>query len=114
MNKFQKNLTASNSEIKAARAKAIAESAAAEQRSIILELEGELRKLNNQKMDLEDLSPDSELSLRPARGDFDAVTWVRKMQNIKVAILNKEIELQVATETENEYFLETKTNGKAG
>lgn len=108
MNKFALNLAASHESIKEKRAKNIAASALAAQEELIREIEGEIREYENQLMDLEDLNTDSTTSLSPAKGDFDSAKWVKEMQEVKIELLNKTVELTVAKETFAEYFSEVK------
>lgn len=104
MNKFLKNLTASNKEIKDSRAALIAEDAEQALKDFVNDSEKEMRDLKRTLMNLEDLSPDTALSLKPVSGDFDAKTWARKIIETKTAIKLKEIDLEITKDTLNEYF----------
>lgn len=108
MNKFAKNLAATHEEIKEKRAKNIAASALAAQEELIRGIEGEIRGYENELMDLEDLNTDSTTSLNPGKSEFDANSWVSRMQDVKINLLNKQVELKVAKETFTEYFTEAK------
>ena len=48
--------------------------------------------------------PNSELSLRVVRKEFDTNQWAEDTQNVKVELLNNEIELATAQETYDEWF----------
>ncbi len=104
MNKFVKTLSQSNSKIKEARAKIIAADAQFAQENIVRNLETEKRKLDGKLLSLTDLHPDSELSLRVVRKDFDAEQLFQDIQNTKVDLANKTVELQLANETSKEWF----------
>lgn len=106
MNKFITNLTASSDNIKSARAALISENAEASQRKLIETLKEIKRKLEGQKLALSDLYPDSELSLLVTKTSFDADKWARDLQNIKVSLLNNQVELKSAQETFDEWFTE--------
>lgn len=104
MAKFLKNLTASNKSIKDSRAKLIAEDAEQACRDLVLDIEKQIRDLKRTLMNLEDLSPDSALSLKPVSGDFDAIAWAKKINETKIELKLKQIDLDIAKETLTEYF----------
>ncbi len=103
-NKFEKNLTLSHKDIRGKRATAIAEDVKIAQEDIIRELSDNKRALNRKLLDLEDLSPDNELSLHPGRKDFNAKLWAKEVQDTKVALVLTEQKLKIAEETLAEYF----------
>ena len=106
-NLFVKNLTKSNNEIKATRAERIAKAAEKSQRSLVDKLDAEVDKLKARMEDLEDLSPDTELSLQPVKdGEFNSDNWVAEMQRTQIALANKELELEIAKRTYEKYFTE--------
>lgn len=104
MNKFITTLTASNKSIKEARAKMISEDAVDAQQELVRELKKEKRELERRLMQLSDMSPDSELSLKVVKDTFKATDWVKEIQTIKVELANKTVELQLAEETFSEWF----------
>ena len=108
MNKFQANITKSNKSIKETRAKRIADQAKMAQETLVRELIMEKMGLEAKLEDLEDLSPDSAMSLNPIKGEFKAELWVKDLQNTKVLLLNKSIELNIADKTTKEYFSDEK------
>ena len=55
-------------------------------------------------MDLDDLSPDNELSLHPGRKEFNAKIWVKQVQETKLELALTSQELDIAEETLKEYF----------
>lgn len=105
-NKFTTNLTLSNKGIKEKRASLLGDDAHDAQQDLVRELSSEVRDLERTIMNLEDLSPDSTTSLLPAKGGFDAKKWVVEMQESKVALKMKKVELNVAKATLAEYFTE--------
>ena len=109
-NLFVKNLTKSNNEIKATRAERIAKATEKSQRSLVDKLDAEVDKLKARMEDLEDLSPDTELSLQPVKdGEFNSDNWVAEMQRTQIALANKELELEIAKRTYAKYFTEEET-----
>jgi hypothetical protein len=106
MSKFLENLTRNASGIKEARAKMVSSTAAAAQQDLIRELEKEELALNTTIMNLEDLYPSTSFSLDATKEGFNAERWVAEMQEAKVELANKQIELQIARGTFNEFFLD--------
>jgi len=106
MNKLQKLLTGASTAIKGARAKFISEDMMFAQKKVVETLEENRRALERKLNSLNDLYPDSELSLRVVKKDFDPEEWARDTQNIKVQLINNEVELAVAKETHAEWFTE--------
>ena len=106
-NLFVNNLTKSNTEIKATRAERIAKATEKSQRTLVDKLDAEVDALKAHMEDLEDLSPDTELSLQPVKdGEFNSDKWCAEMQRTQIALLNKELELQIAKATYAKYFTE--------
>ena len=103
-NKFTANLTLPESGIKGKRASILASSAETAHNDLISRLTKEYNTLELTLENLNDLSPDSTTSLKVGGDDFDAEVWVQKMQDTKIALLNKKIELRVAKETHQEWF----------
>ena len=108
MNKFTKNLEATNKEIKGKRAQMIAIEVQEEQTDLLTKLKREKRALDKKLMDLEDLSPDSAYSLRPTAKDFNAKNWVKEIQDTKVSLRLIEVQIEIAEDTFKEYFSEVK------
>lgn len=105
-NNFIKSLTASNSSIKASRAKMVSEDALDASEELIRNLKQEKRELERRLMSLSDMNRDSEFSLKVVKDDFNAKEWIKEIQEIKVQLANKEVELQLASETHNDWFKE--------
>ena len=106
-NKFISNLTASNSEIKAARAKMVGEDVLDASEELLRNLKQEKRDLERRLLNLSDMNRDSELSLKVVKDNFDAKAWIKEIQDIKVELANKEVELQLAQDTHKEWFEES-------
>lgn len=105
MSKFVNMLSASDSAIKETRAKQLAEDTILEVDAFITSLRRELSKLNNKLTSLTDLAPDNTYSLRPGSKDFDASKWMNELHETKMEIKLKTIELEVANEIKNEWFV---------
>ena len=105
VNFFVSNLTKSNAKIKESRAQRIGIEAEMEQRSLLDNLKRDQMRLTVQLEDLEDLSPDSTLSLNPTKGEFDGAGWVAQMQEIKIELANKDLEVELAQATYDKYFV---------
>lgn len=103
-NKFTKNLQASHKDIRGKRAELISSDAEDAQNDLVRELQQKKRDLERKLLNLEDLSPDTELSLKPTKGDFDAKSWVREVHKTKVELVLLEKELEIAEGTQSEYF----------
>jgi hypothetical protein len=104
MSKFVKTLSASNAEIKEARAKMLADTTVLEVESFVQALKKEKLELQNKLANLTDLAPDNTYSLRPGSKDFDAKLWVRELHSTKMEIALKEMELEEAQAIYNEWF----------
>lgn len=107
MSKFKSNLTLSYKEIRGKRADLVTEDVKIAQEDIIRSLSDEKRALERKLMDLEDLSPDSEMSLHPGRKEFDPTHWVKTVQDTKVQLALIDQKLIIANETNVEFFGET-------
>jgi hypothetical protein len=108
MSKFVKTLSASNAEIKEARAKMLADTTVLEVESFVQALKKEKLELQNKLANLTDLAPDNTYSLRPGSKDFDAKLWVRELHSTRMEITLKEMELEEAQSIFNEWFGEEK------
>ena len=106
MNKFISNLTRSNTDIRFNRATRIAAEAKADQEDLTRELAKEVRDLENKLEDLYDLNHSTTTSLNVVKGSFDGSTWVRSIQETKIALANKTLELAIAEETTADFFEE--------
>jgi hypothetical protein len=109
MNKFVTGLVQDATGIKKQRATSLGKETADAQIDLIRALEKEKRDLENELMNLTDLSPENEFDLRPTSKNFNASTWVAKLQEIKVSLLEVQIQLNVAFATQKEWFEENAT-----
>lgn len=109
MSKFLNNLTKNASGIKEARAKMVSNTAAAAQQDLIRSLEKQKLTLETTIMNLEDLYPSTSFSLDATKEGFDAEKWVEEMQEAKIELANKQIELQIARSTFEEFFSDDKS-----
>lgn len=104
MNKFVTGLVQDAPGIKKQRAISTGKEAADAQIDLIRELEKEKRILENELLNLTDLSPENEYDLRPTAKNFNATAWCKKLQEIKVSLLEVQIQLNVAFGTQKEWF----------
>ena len=102
--KFSSMLSASDQNIKAARAEAIAESTVLEVEAFIANLKRDKNTLKAKVTSLTDLAPDNSYSLRPGNKDFNAANWMKELHQVRMALKLKEIELTEAQAIYNEWF----------
>lgn len=112
-NKFESTLSASNAEIKSARAKALSNSTILEVESFIQNLRKEKNQLVNKLNSLTDLAPDNSYSLRPGSKEFDAAEWMKELHTTKMDLELKDIELKAAQDIFDEWFAPSETEAKA-
>ena len=106
MKKFQELISDNTSASLKRRAAQIATSAEIAQQNLVSALRQEKTNIELKIEVLKDLAPDSTDSLRPGGKDWDAVTWVKNLQNAKQDLYQIDIQLKLAQETFNEYFTE--------
>lgn len=104
MGKFSQNLSASNAEIKATRAKNLEDTTVLEVESFLQALKREKQELKNKLAGLTDLAPDNKYSLRPGSSTFEPKDWIRELHSTKMEIALKEIELDEANKIFEEWF----------
>jgi hypothetical protein len=104
MNKFTETLTQSNSKIKAARATIISASAEDAQTEILRNKKKTVRDLEFRLLNLTDIAPDSELSLRVTKADFNAESLFSEIHGVKVKLAMAVVEENIAEETYTEWF----------
>lgn len=103
-NKFTSTLSASNADIKSARAQLVADSTLDEVDSFISTIRKEKNQLSIKLNNLTDLAPDNSYSLRPGSKDFDAAKWVKELHSTKMQLELKTVELEVAEDIKKEWF----------
>lgn len=106
MKKFQELISDNTSASLQRRAAQIATSAEIAQQNLVNALKQEKTNVELKIVALTDLAPDSTDSLRPGSKDWDAVEWVKKLQNAKQELYQINIQLKLAQETFDEYFSE--------
>jgi predicted nucleic acid-binding Zn-ribbon protein len=111
-NKFIKTLTASNKDIKKARAVMVSEDVLDASEELVRNIRQKKRELERRLMNLSDMNRDSELSLKVVKDNFDAKAWVKEIQEIKIELANIRVELELAEETHNEWFSEDEAEAK--
>lgn len=105
-NLFTSNLSKSNSEIKESRAKRIGQQAEMAQDDLVRVLKSDVLDIEAKLDDLEDLSPNTTMSLNPTKGEFKAKEWVAAIQLLSVELEEKKFELTVAEKTYAKYFIQ--------
>ena len=106
MKKFQELISDNTNASLQRRATQVATSAEIAQQNLVNALRQEKTNVELKIAALTDLAPDSTESLRPGSKDWDAVEWVKSLQNAKQELYQIEIQLKLAKETFDEYFTE--------
>lgn len=105
-NKFTEILSATGNQVLKKRADIIGRAAADEARDLVQSIEKEIRNLDLEIMNLEDLSVKSTDSL--VVGDnFQASEWVKRMMDLEDRRRDANIRLELAKKIQNKYFVET-------
>lgn len=105
--KFQQIIASNNAYSK--RSKSIEQKAKIAQESIVNSLKNKKANLELKVEDLLDFAPESKDSLRPGSADWDAQTWAIELQNIKTDLANTQLQLEIAENTLNDYFVDLET-----
>ena len=106
MNKFVTAIAGSAEGIKLKRAQDTATAAQLAQQSLINDKSKVVQSLNAQLTKLLDIGPDSADSLRPVNKDFNAEAWVSQVQEVKFSLKKAQEQLDIATATYGEWFVE--------
>lgn len=112
MSKFEKNLTLSHKEIRGKRAELITEDVRLAQEDYLRDLTDKKRELARKLMNLEDLSPDNELSLHPGKADFDAKKWIKEVNDTELALVIIEQKIEVSKRVQDKFFGEEEVVSK--
>jgi hypothetical protein len=112
MNKFQKLISDNSNEVLKRRAGNIATTAQIAQQSLVNDLKVKIAKLENDLMNLTDLSPQTTDSLKPGTDNWDPQQWSKSLQTVKEQLYNNRIKLQLAEETYNEFFTDEAGDSK--
>jgi len=100
---FLSSLTRNNRQIKTDRATAIAEDAEMTYKRKVEDIQYEIRKLNREREQMLDLSPEKANSLMLAN-DFDSKAFVEKELLLGIQLRELEIKLDIATTRYNLLF----------
>jgi hypothetical protein len=93
---FLSSLTRNNKQIKTDRATAIAEDAEMTYKRKVEDIQYEIRKINREREQMLDLSPEKANSLMLAN-DFDSKEFVEKELSLGIQLRELEIKLEIAT-----------------
>lgn len=103
--KFEQTLIRSNSEIRADRGKRISERVGDAQKKLIMDIKDRIRRKQDELESMMDLSTDNtNTSMNVIAADFDASNFVERINTLKVEIRLDEIKLDIAEETNEEWF----------
>ena len=106
MNKFTKLIANNGSETLKRRAKTIAQTAEIAQQNLVNALKTKSSELELKIANLTDLAPESTESLRPGTKDWSPMEWAQQLQEAKQEKYFNEIQLKIAEETYDEFFME--------
>jgi len=106
MNKLQTILKNGFKAIKGVRADILSSNLEREQKRLVMDLEDSVSNMKASLDSLNDLYPDSELSLRIISKDFDPKKWVQDTQKLKVNIEMEQVKLDIAKKTFEEWFVD--------
>lgn len=105
MNKFEAMLNQSSSAIRGQRGILVAKNAKKAQEALVRELDDKLDLVEEQLLATTDIYPQSELTLMVTTDKFNPQEWVKKLQQLKVQKANLQVELELANETLEEFFV---------
>ena len=105
VNKFVEMISANGGDVLKRRAVAIGTSAQIAQETVVNDLKNKISTLELKLIDLNYLAPETTDSLRPVSKAFDPNRWVTEVQNTKQDLYQLKIQLKLAEETFNEYFV---------
>jgi len=103
-NKFVTTIAGSAEGIKLKRAQNTATAAQLAQENLINVLRGNVQGIEAQLTQHLDIGPDSGDSLRPVAKNFDAASWVRGVQDLRVSQKKANEQLDIAMATYSEWF----------
>lgn len=103
-NRFMDTLVSTNERLKEKRASLIEFAANRSQLELVQKIEKEINELRLELESISDFGPENALSLRPASHDFNVNEWRNEVHRIKLELYRKQIELNIAKETYNEWF----------
>jgi hypothetical protein len=103
--KFAALIMRTDDEVLEGRSKRTIESARAAQKKLVMDLEENIRVLEDKKELMLDQSPDNRYSLKVGEA-FDAPAFVREYQDLSVKLINKRVELEIAERNSEDLFAE--------
>lgn len=105
MSKFVKNIVAGSATL-SNRAAQMGKQAEVSSKALILKIQGEVERLEMEKVQLTDFAPETTDSLRPSvkGGTWDAQAWITKIHAIDVKLYNLKLELKLAQQLYDEWF----------
>jgi hypothetical protein len=103
--KFAALIMRTGDEVLEGRGKRTIESARAAQKKLVMDLEENIRVLEDKKELMLDQSPDNRYSLKVGEA-FDAPAFVREYQDLSVKLINKRVELEIAERNSEDLFTE--------
>jgi hypothetical protein len=106
MNKFLSQLTNSSDKVIQTRANHLSQLAKLEQENLINGLSNRLLTKKFELEKLNDMNPETSVSLRPGGENFNPQAWVSTNQRMKLEIIDLEVELATAKDTYTEFFAE--------
>ena len=110
MKKFQSLISDNTSASLKRRAAQIATSAEIAQQNLVNALKQDKTNIELRIAALTDLAPDTTDSLRPGSKDWDAVKWVKDLQEANQDLYQINIQLEIAEKTFKEYFVDNDSN----
>lgn len=104
-NKFVGQLKRSNSKIRIDRARRIGDSVSDAQEKLLMDIKGNIRKMEDKLDTMMDLSADNRTTTNNViSSDFCADSFVREINDLKTKIRLESIKLEIAQETKEEWF----------
>jgi hypothetical protein len=105
VSKFADILARSNASIREDRARRIAEAVSDAQDKIIMDMNAEIRKRENELDAMMDLSTSNlKTSMNVISPDFDAESYVKKINQLYIEIETKRMELEIIKEVKADLF----------
>lgn len=104
MNKFQEQLTASNSELEGKRAELAATQALSGHKKVVSETDDEVTRLEIAILDHTDLG---KVNTTDLQGRSIPQNWAQVLQDLNVKLLDAQVRQKIAAQTTKEWFTET-------
>lgn len=103
--KFEIQLARDNKQIKADRAKRIAESVSDAQMRLVMDIKADIRKKEDELSAMTDLSTDNtNTTMNIISKDFDPASFVSRINELRTEIATLSIKLSIAEETSAQWF----------